>query len=168
MSPAYYGIVGHNPVLATRSVIYQVGDAKQFLDTPAVEQDVRVLLVDDHKLVRQVLARVFQAESDIEVVGEGSNGQEALDLTRQLVPDVMLISVRLPVLNGVDATRAVLAEFPDIHVIGLTLVDNGPESEAIREAGATACVSKSGPLEELIRVIRDCHPKKGTQIPRRE
>jgi DNA-binding NarL/FixJ family response regulator len=123
------------------------------------EQEMRVLLVDDHRLVRQVLARVIRAEPDIEVVGEGSNGQEALDLTRQLVPDVILISVRLPVLNGVDATRAILAEFPAIHVIGLTLVDNSPESQAIRETGATACISKSGPLEDLIRMIRDCHPK---------
>lgn len=127
---------------------------------PPVESNVRVLLVDDHRPVRQVLARVIRAEPDIEVMGEGSNGQEALDLARRLVPDLILISVRLPVLSGVDATRAILAEFPDIHVIGLTLVENGPESDAIREAGATACVSKSGPLEELIRVIRDCHPKR--------
>jgi DNA-binding NarL/FixJ family response regulator len=132
------------------------------------EQDVRVLLVDDHRLVRQVLARVIHAEPDIEVVGEGSNGQEALELTRQLVPDVILISVRLPVLNGVDATRAILAEFPRIHVIGMTLVDNGAEAQAIREAGATACVSKSGPMEDLTGAIRDCHPKKGAQVPRRE
>ena len=129
---------------------------------------MRVLLVDDHRLVRQVLARVIRAEPDIEVVGEGSNGQEALDLTRQIVPDVILINVRLPVLNGVDATRAILAEFPGIHVIGMTLVDNSAESQAIREAGATACVSKSGPMGELIRAICDCYPKKGAQLPRHE
>jgi len=129
---------------------------------------VRVLLVDDHRLVRHVLARVICAEPDIEVVGEGSNGQEALVLTREIVPDVILMNVRLPVLNGVEATRAILAEFPGIHVIGMTLVDNSAESQAIREAGATACVSKSGPMEDLIRAIRGCYPKKGAQIPRRE
>jgi DNA-binding NarL/FixJ family response regulator len=133
-----------------------------------VEQNVRVLLVDDHRLVRQVLARALRAEPDIEVVGEGSNGQEALELTRQLVPDVILLSVRLPVLNGVDAARAILVEFPDIHVIGMTLVDNRVEAQAIREAGATACINKSGPMEDLIRAIRDCHPKKGARIPRLE
>lgn len=127
-----------------------------------------MLLVDDHRLVRQVLARVLRAEPDIDVVGEGSNGQEALGLTRQIVPDVILMNVRLPVLNGVDATRAILAEFPGIHVIGMTLVDNSAESQAIREAGATACVSKSGPMEDLIRAIRDCSPKKGARIPGRE
>jgi DNA-binding NarL/FixJ family response regulator len=129
---------------------------------------MRVLVVDDHRPVRQVLARALRAEPDIDVVGEGSNGQEALDLTRQLVPDVILIGVRLPVLNGVDAARAILAEFPDIHVIGMTLVDNRVEAQAIREVGATACVSKSGPMEDLIRAIRDCHPKRGVQIPRLE
>jgi DNA-binding NarL/FixJ family response regulator len=133
-----------------------------------LERDVRLLLVDDHRLVRQVLARVIRAEPDIEVVGEASNGQEALDLTRHLVPDIILINVRLPVLNGVDATRAILAEFPGMHVIGMTLVDNNAESQAIREAGATACVSKSGPMENLIRAIRDSYPKKGAQLPSRE
>ena len=129
---------------------------------------MRVLLVDDHRLVRQVLARVIRAELAFELVGEGSNGQEALVLTREIVPDVILMNVRLPVLNGVEATRAILAEFPGMHVIGMTLVDNSAESQAIREAGATACVSKSGPMEDLIKAIRDCVPKKGAQFPRRE
>ena len=117
---------------------------------------MRVLLVDNHQLVRQVLARVLAAEPDLVVVGQGSTGQEAIDLTRQLQPEVVLINVRLIGLSGPDATRAILTERPGLCVIGMTLVDNPAEARAIREAGAAACISKSGPLEELLAAIRAC------------
>ena len=124
---------------------------------------MRVLLVDNHQLVRQVLARVLAAEPDLIVVGQGATGQEAIDLTRQLQPEVVLINVRLIGLSGVDATRAILGEFPGLCVIGMTLVDNQEEARAIREAGAAACISKSGPLEDLVAAIRAC-PRRPTAI----
>ena len=124
---------------------------------------MRVLLVDNHQLVRQVLARVLAAEPDLVVVGQGSTGQEAIDLTRQLQPEVVLINVRLIGLSGADATRAILTERPGLCVIGMTLVDNPAEARAIREAGAAACISKSGPLEELLAAIRAC-PRRPTAL----
>jgi two-component system invasion response regulator UvrY len=124
---------------------------------------MRVLLVDNHQLVRQVMARVLAAEPDLIVVGQGATGQEAIDLTRQLQPEVVLINVRLIGLSGVEATRVILAEFPEVCVIGMTLVDNQEEARAIREAGAAACISKSGPLKELVAAIRAC-PRRATAI----
>ena len=124
---------------------------------------MRVLLVDNHQLVRQVLARALAAEPDLVVVGHGATGQEAIDLTRRLEPEVVLINVRLTGLSGVDATRAILAEFPWMCVIGMTLVDNAAEAQAIREVGAAACISKSGPLEDLLAAIRAC-PRKPNAI----
>ncbi len=125
---------------------------------------MRVLLVDTHQLVRQVLARVLAAESDFTVVGQGATGEEAIALSRELAPEVILIGVRLIGMSGVEATRAILREFPWICIIGMTLVDNPEEARAIREAGATACVSKSGPLDDLFRAIRDC-PRKAESLP---
>ncbi len=120
---------------------------------------MRIVLVDNHQLVREVLARVLAAEPDVVVVGQGATGQEAIELTRQLEPEVVLINVRLTGLSGVDATHAILAEFPGLCVIGMTLVDNPAEAQEIREAGAAACISKSGPLDALLAAIRT-HPKK--------
>lgn len=117
---------------------------------------MRVLLIDNHQLVRQVLARALAAEPDLVVVGQGTTGQEAIELTRQLKPEVVLINVRLTGLSGVDATRTILADFPWISVIGMTLVENEAEGQAIRAAGAVACISKSGPLEDLLAAIRAC------------
>jgi two-component system, NarL family, invasion response regulator UvrY len=117
---------------------------------------MRVLLIDSHQLVRDVLAQALAAQPDLEIVGQGATGQEALDLTRQLAPDAVLIAVRLPGISGVDATRAILAEYPGLCVIGMTLVDNPAEAEAIRAAGAHACISKSGPLEGIFGALRAC------------
>ncbi len=122
---------------------------------------MRVLLVDNHQLVRNVLARALATEQDIAVVGEGSTAEDAISLARHLEPDVLVINVRLTGRGGVDATRAVLEEFPWMHVVGMTLVDNPAEARAIRAAGAAACISKSGPLEDLLRAIRAC-PEKPT------
>jgi DNA-binding NarL/FixJ family response regulator len=124
---------------------------------------MRVLLVDNHLLVREVLARVLAADPNFTVVGQGATGQEAIDLTRQFEPDVLLIGVRLTGMSGVVATRAILVEFPGLCVIGMTLVDNQAEAREIREAGAVACISKSAPLEQLYAAIRAC-PRRPTGI----
>jgi DNA-binding NarL/FixJ family response regulator len=125
---------------------------------------MRVLLIDNHQLVRQVLARALDAEPDLDIVGEGNTGEEAIALARSLAPDVLLIAVRLHGMSGADATRAILAEQPGLCVIGMTLVDNPAEAQTIEAAGAAACVSKSGPLEELFAAIRAC-PGRPRQIP---
>ena len=117
---------------------------------------MRVLLIDSHQLVREVLAQVLAAQPGLELVGQGATGQEALALTRRLAPDVLLITVRLPGLSGVEVTRTLLKEYPALCVIGMTLVDNPAEAEAIRAAGAHACVSKSGLLDELLGAVRAC------------
>ncbi len=118
---------------------------------------MRVLLVDDHRLVRQVMARLLQAEADIEVIGEAENGADAVALARQLAPEIVLINVRLPIMTGVEATHAILADVPGACVVGMTLVDNPAEAEMITAAGARACISKSGSVEDLLRILRDVH-----------
>ena len=97
---------------------------------------LRVLVVDDHALVRRGFATLLAGEPDLEVVGEADNGQRAIELTRQLTPDVIFMDVSMPVMNGIDATRAIHAEFPALRVIGLSMFEDPEQPEAMRQAGA--------------------------------
>jgi DNA-binding NarL/FixJ family response regulator len=113
-----------------------------------------VLLVDDHALVRRGFATLLAREPDLEVVGEADNGQRAVELTRQLTPDVIVMDVSMPVMNGIDATRAVLAEFPATRVIGLSMFEDPEQPEAMRQAGALGYLNKNDPAEVLLAAIR--------------
>ena len=117
---------------------------------------IRVLLVDDHVIVRQGLVRLLNAESDLEVVGEASDGKEAVGLTRRLQPDLVIMDVSLRDMTGVEASRAIRAEFPSVQVIGLSMYDEAEEGAAMREAGAVDYLSKLGPSEALLTAIRSC------------
>ena len=114
----------------------------------------RILVVDDHALVRRGLVTMLRKEPDLLVVGEATNGQEAVERNRALIPDVILMDIGMPVLNGIDATRAIHAEYPAVRVIGLSMFEESEQSEAMRAAGAVAYVSKSDAAEALLAAIR--------------
>lgn len=117
-------------------------------------QPIRVLLVDDHPVVRDGLARTLAAEPDIEVVGEASDGQEAIELAHQLELDVVIMDIVMPRLNGFDATRRLRDELPHLRVIGLSMYSDDDMAEVMRKAGAVAYVSKGAPAETLLEQIR--------------
>ena len=117
---------------------------------------MRVLVVDDHAVVRQALARMLGQEPDIEIVGEASNGKIAVELTRQLLPDVVTMDISMPVMDGIKATRTIRAECPQVRVIGLSMYEEEEQALAMREAGAVAYLTKSGPLDALLAAIRAC------------
>jgi DNA-binding NarL/FixJ family response regulator len=112
------------------------------------------LVVDDHALVRRGFATMLAVEPDLEVVGEADNGRQAIELTRQLAPDVILMDVSMPVMNGIDATRAIHAEFPALRVIGLSMFDDPEQPETMRQAGAVAFLSKHDSAEALLAAVR--------------
>lgn len=116
---------------------------------------MRVLLVDDHLVVRQAL-RLLLEEPDMEIAGEASNGLQAVDLTRQLQPDVVLMDVTMPTMNGIEATRRIHADCPGVQVIGLSMFEDAEQGQTMREAGAVAYLAKSGPAEALLAAIRAC------------
>jgi CheY-like chemotaxis protein len=118
------------------------------------ERRTRVLVVDDHALVRRGFVTLLAGAPDLEVVGEAADGKMAIDLTREMAPDVILMDISMPVMNGIEATRAIHAEFPAARVIGLSALDAAEQSEAMRAAGAVACVNKSDSAEALLAVIR--------------
>jgi PAS domain S-box-containing protein len=114
---------------------------------------IRVLFVDDHKVMRQGLIRLISGKPDIVVVGEAGNGREALELARQLVPDVIVMDVSMPEMDGIEATRRIKAEMPQVRVIGLSMYDDAHIAKTMRDAGAEAFVSKAASSAELLKAI---------------
>jgi DNA-binding NarL/FixJ family response regulator len=121
-------------------------------------ENIRILLVDDHRGAREGLASLLRQEFDLDIVGEASDGQMAIELAEQLQPDVIIMDASMPGLNGIEATRMIKLDFPDITVIGFTMHAEGEVSAAMQKAGAIACISKSEPSEVLISKIHDCRP----------
>jgi DNA-binding NarL/FixJ family response regulator len=119
-----------------------------------VEQQIRLVLVEDNQVFREGLELVLGLDSGIEIVGAAEDGVEAVELVRELRPDVVLMDYRLPGMDGVEATAALLDAYPGAAVIGLTASANVRERQALREAGAVACLSKDDDLEEIVAAIR--------------
>ncbi|MGH3145126.1 MAG: response regulator [Rubrobacter sp.] len=115
---------------------------------------VRVLITDDHGVVRQGLRMFLSRDPEIEVVGEARNGEEAVRLARKLAPDVVLMDLLMPVMDGIEATKAIRAELPDVEVVALTSVlEDAAVTRAMR-AGAIGYLLKDTDAEELKRAIR--------------
>ena len=116
---------------------------------------LRVLLADDQRLVRHGLRMILRAEPDIEVVGEAGDGQEAIDQTRRLRPDVVLMDVRMPRLNGIEATRRIVSgPEPRPHVLVLTTFDLDDYVYDALRAGASGFLLKDAPEDHLVSSIR--------------
>lgn len=119
-----------------------------------VEKPIRVLIVDDHAMVRKGLAVFLLVKADLELAGEASNGEEALRLCEQLQPEVILMDLKMPKLDGVAATRAIKSRYPHIQVIALTSFQ---EKELVQEAiraGAISYLLKNVSADDLAETIR--------------
>jgi len=118
------------------------------------ENPVRLLIVDDHALVRQGLRGILEREPDIEVVGEAHNGREAVDLCRALGPNLILMDVRMPEMDGLEATRIIKHERPEVGVLMVTMHDNHDYMREATKAGAAGYVLKDAHRDELIGAVR--------------
>ena len=119
---------------------------------------IRVLLADDHRVTRQGLAYLLGGQHDLEVVGEATDGREAVAMANRLHPDVVVMDVNMPRLNGIDATREIVAVLPQTRVIGLSMYEPADVSRRFRKAGAAAFLTKGGSCDELIAAIRGGRP----------
>ena len=115
----------------------------------------RVLLVDDHAMVRQGLRAVLDGYADIELVGEAAHGEEAVMLAERLRPDVVVMDINMPKMNGIEATAQIKAHCPDITVIGLSVNAGGDNQTAMLKAGAAALLTKEAAVEQLYGAIQE-------------
>jgi len=119
-----------------------------------VSPTIRLLIADDHPVVRDGLRGIFEANGDFEVVGEAANGREAVDRAAALRPDVVLMDLRMPELDGVSAIRALAQRGVDARVLVLTTFDTDTDVVPAIEAGATGYLLKDSPPDELRRGVR--------------
>lgn len=131
---------------------------------PVAEGMIRIVLVDDHIVMRQGLAALLRDEPDMAIVGEASDGQSAIKLVHDIRPDVVLMDVSMPGMNGIEATRIIHGQLPQVRIIGLSMFDQAERAQAMLQAGATKYLTKSDAADELVAAIRACAgPKPATQ-----
>jgi signal transduction histidine kinase len=133
------------PAFATQAMAFNIS-------TPHGMGCTRVLLVDDHKVMRQGLRQLLDGRADLYVVGEAENGYEAIEKTRSLKPDVVIMDVSMPQMDGIEATRLIKLEMPEVRVISLTMHEDDQVLNALRKAGADGVVSKAAGTVELLKV----------------
>lgn len=115
---------------------------------------IRVLLADDHTIVRQGLKLILSAHSDIEVVGEAANGNEAIELARKLTPDIIIMDVAMPEVGGIDATRKITAANPRLRILVLSMHKESVYVREILKAGARGYILKDAIDTELLNAVR--------------
>jgi DNA-binding NarL/FixJ family response regulator len=122
-------------------------------DLPLVKR-IRVLIADNDASTRVLLSSLFRESApDIEIMGEAPDGRSALNLTRDLLPDAVIMDVRMPLMSGVEAGRAILSEFPDVQVIELSIFDEAEAGKEMIEAGAPGYFCKSQPWDKTVSTI---------------
>ena len=135
------------------------------MNTMNASQTIRVMLVDDHNVVRSGLATFLRAYEDLELVGEAKNGSEALNLCHQKVPNVILMDLMMPEMDGIAATRAILADYPDVKIIAMTSFEEEQLVHGVLAAGAISYLLKNVSSDELAKAIRDAASGRSTLSP---
>lgn len=126
---------------------------------------IRIMIVDDHEMVRSGLAVFLETCDDIKLVGEASNGEEALRLCIELEPDVLIMDLVMPGMNGIEATRAIRAQFSHIQIIALTSFKEEELVHSALQAGAISYLLKNVSIDELAGAIRNAYRGKSTLAP---
>ena len=123
-------------------------------DEAQPERTIRVLIADDHEIVRQGLASLLDEAEDVEVIGEAANGREAVDMTYQLRPDVVIMDVAMPLMSGEEATKQIRKHLPQTRIVALSMYDEIGMIDRMHRAGAESYVLKTAPADELFAAVR--------------
>ena len=133
--------------------------------TISSSQPIRVMLVDDHMMVRRGLATMLRVFDDLQLAGEAESGEAAIGLCAEVLPDVILMDMSLPMMDGATATRAIRKQFPQIQIIALTSFKEGKVIQQALEAGAIGYLLKDVSADELAGAIRAAHVGRATLSP---
>jgi two-component system, NarL family, response regulator LiaR len=133
--------------------------------TEAPSQSIRVLLVDDHAMVRRGLATFLKVFDDLQLAGEAEDGAEAIRLCAEIRPDVVLMDMVMPGMDGVSATRAIRQQYPQVQILALTSFKEGKLIKDALEAGAIGYLLKDVSADDLARAIRAAHAGRATLSP---
>lgn len=114
---------------------------------------INVLVVDDHDLVRSGIVRLLEDSTSIKVIGEANCGEDAVKLSRELTPDVILMDINMPGIGGLEATRKIARSNPDVKVIAVTACDDGPFAARLMQAGAAGFMGKGAEVDEMVRAV---------------
>lgn len=115
---------------------------------------IKILLADDHKIVRDGLKSLIKKEVGMEVVGEADNGRKTVQLARDLEPEIIIMDISMPDLNGIEATRQIVADSPDVKIIALSMHSDKRYVKGVLSAGASGYLLKDSAFEELVEAIR--------------
>lgn len=127
---------------------------------------IRIIIADDHQIVRQGLKILLEKEPDMEVVGEAEDGRKAVPLIRELVPDVVVMDVKMPDVDGIEASRQILSEMPDVKIIALSMYSDRRFITDMLQVGAHGYVLKDTAFEELVQAIHLAMSNKTYLSPR--
>jgi DNA-binding NarL/FixJ family response regulator len=136
------------------------GNAERPKYVSAVQTRIKVLTVDDHPLLREGIAAVIEGQPDLQLVGEATNGREAIDKFRVCLPDVVLMDLQMPEMNGIDAIVAIRSEYPNARIVVLTTYKGDTQAIRAFKAGASGYLLKSMLRKELLDTIRLVHAGK--------
>ncbi len=118
---------------------------------------IRVLIAEDQTIIRQGLRRLLEAQPDLQIVGEAENGQQAIEQVAQYLPDLVLMDIRMPIMDGLTATQILCDQFPSVKVLILTTFDDEQYIEKLMQMGTVGYLLKDTPSEELAQAIRSAH-----------
>jgi len=130
-----------------------------------MSQKIGILIADDHTLLRNGIRALLEDEQDMVIVGEANDGREAVRLAAQLKPNVILMDIAMPLLNGLEATRQIKREHPEINVLVLTMYDHEEYFRQVLEVGASGYIIKRAAANELVSAIRTVHQGEAVLSP---
>lgn len=127
--------------------------------------EIKLIIAEDEPVARQAMARLFDLETDIEVVGEAENGEVAVDLARRMLPDVVLMDIRMPKLDGIRATQIIKQEMPNVSIVILTIYDDDQNVFQAIKAGAVGYILKDSPIDDAMNAVRAAYRGEGIMHP---
>lgn len=120
-----------------------------------LSKEITIIIVDDHALIRENWSYIFKIDDRFAVIGEACDGEAAIEMVRRLQPDVVLMDINLPGMNGMDATKAILRERPNTRIIGVSMHCHPAFAQGMLDSGAKGYITKTSSREELVQAVMD-------------